>query len=72
MHYFIIGNSQQIAAEFRLTLVLAVFLTYVTTKVKVLRPKYGLRIFLDPVFVHEVKFSLKFGLRPNLSLRLLS
>jgi len=27
MHYFIIGNSQQITAEFSLTSVLAVFLT---------------------------------------------
>jgi len=34
MHYFIIGNSQQIAAEFSLTSVLAVFLTKVTTKTK--------------------------------------
>ena len=61
MHYFIIGNSQQIAAKFSLTLVLAVFLTEVTTK-NVLRPS----------LCREVKFSLKLGLRPNLGLRLLS
>jgi len=52
MHYFIIGNSQQIAAKSK-------------TKIRS-------RNILRPSLCHEVKFSLKLGLRPNLDLRLLS
>ena len=64
MHYFIIGNSQQIAAKFSLTLVLAVL----RSKTKI-RSKNTLR---PSLCCCEVKFSLKLGLRPNLGLRLLS
>jgi len=52
MHYFIIGNSQPIAAEFSL-FGLSSFPDLVTTETKSVRHKFGLRIFLflDPVFV---------------------
>jgi len=58
MYYFIIENSQQIAAEFGLTLVLAVFLT----KSRLRQKSKTKLIFLDPFFVARSSLVLSWAL----------
>ena len=70
MHYVIIGNSQQTAAEFSFGF--SSFLDLSHNYDKRLRPKFDLRIFLDPVFVARSSSVLSWVLDQTWVLRLLS